>query len=67
MEKMRRLSDKILLAHEQACKEDRAEVAKILLEALEMDLSTMGGDKSENREDMTKLEEAFERHNAAFS
>jgi len=66
MENMRRLSDKILLAHEQACDENRSEVAKLLLEALELDLSTMGGDKSENREDMSKLENAFERHNTVF-
>lgn len=66
MKNMRRLSDKILLAHQQACEENRGEVAKILLEALEMDLSTIGGKKPENREDMTKLEDAFERHNAAF-
>mgnify|MGYP006865009066 CR=1 FL=1 len=62
MDKMRRLSDKILAAHEQACSEAKADVAKLLLEALEMDLSSMGGGGStENRAYMEEIEKAFER------
>ena len=66
MDKMRRLSDKILFAHAQACDENRPEIAQLLLEALEIDLSQMGGEKQENRQDLTLLEEAFERHHKAF-
>ncbi len=66
MEKMRRLSDKILYAHEQACNENRPEIAKLLLEALELDLSQVGGNMDENRNDMSMLEAAFERHAKAF-
>jgi len=62
MDKMRRLSDKILAAHEQACNEAKPDVAKLLLEALEMDLSAMGGGGStENRAYMEEIEKAFER------
>jgi len=62
MDKMRRLSDKILAAHEQACNENKADVAKLLLEALEMDLSAMGGSgNTENRAYMEEIEKAFER------
>ena len=58
----RRLSDKILHAHEQACSDGNLEVAEILLRALEVDLSSIGGAKNENRESTEMLEEAFARH-----
>ncbi|MCW9035165.1 MAG: hypothetical protein OQJ97_13165 [Rhodospirillales bacterium] len=66
MDKMRRLSDKILYAHRQACTENRPDIARLLLEALELDLSQVGGDMEEHREDMTTLEAAFELHNTTF-
>lgn len=65
MEYMRRLSDKIIAAHKQALEEGRMDVAEILLQALELDVSERGGANNENRESVQDLEEAFERHDAA--
>lgn len=64
VDKHRRLSDKILLAHEQACGEGKADVATLLLQALELDLSSIGGKNAEHRESTELLEAAFERHEA---
>ncbi len=65
MEQARRLSDKIILAHRQACNENRLDVANLLLQALETDLSAIGGDKVEKRAATAKLEAAFELHDQA--
>ncbi len=65
MSKTRRLSDRIIEAHEQACREKRLDVAEILLQALEVEQSAMGGDKTDNREALANLEAAFERHERA--
>ena len=62
MENYRRLSDKIILAHEQACQEGKPEVASFLLQDLEFDLSAIGGINDEHREETEMLEAAFERH-----
>lgn len=59
---MRRLSDKIIAAHKQACDENRAEVAELLLQALQVDASYVGGKVRERRGDVDDLEEAFVRH-----
>ena len=61
----RRLSDKIMSAHAQACTEGKLEVAEALLRALEVDLSAIGGGKMDKRESMELLEEAFYRHQTA--
>ncbi len=58
----RRLSDKIILAHQQACGEGKMDVAEILLRALEVDLSAIGGKRTEYRKEMDMVEEVFERH-----
>ena len=65
--KHRRLSDKIMLAHEQACSEYKIDVAALLLQALELDLSSIGGPQSENREATELLEAVFDRHEKAKS
>jgi hypothetical protein len=58
----RRLSDKILLAFEQACDVGALECAEILLKALEMSLTTMGGAAAvERRVNMEPYIHAFER------
>lgn len=62
MEQLRRLSDKIIAAHKQACDDANLEVADILLRALEVDLSAIGGDQEEKRMSTELLEAAFERH-----
>ncbi len=65
MKYTRRLSDKIIAAHAQACEEDKMDVADVLLQALEVDLSAIGGAKSENRQSIEMLEDAFNRHHEA--
>ena len=67
MNEFRRLSDKIILAHKQACDEGKQEVGTLLLQALEFDLSQIGGPTSENREATEMLEEAFAKHDKLIS
>ncbi len=61
-EQQRRLSDKIISAHELACQLGKLEVADILLQALEVDLSAIGGGQKEHRQATELLEQVFERH-----
>lgn len=62
----RRLSDKIIIAHQKACDDGRLDVAEILLHALEMAVSSVGGKGNvEHRESTEMLEAAFERHSDA--
>jgi hypothetical protein len=65
MPPQRRLSDRIVDAHALACEEGRLDVAEILLQALEVELSAMGGTKIENRKQIEMLEAAFELHESA--
>ena len=65
MEQRRRLSDKIIEAHNQACSEDKLEVADFLLQALEVDLTGFGQGLPDQRENTEMLEAAYERHQAA--
>jgi hypothetical protein len=58
---MQRLSDKILAAHDQACNQGKPEVARLLLQALELELSHRGGPKAEERSVDPALEAAFQR------
>lgn len=59
----RRLSDKIMAAHRQACDEEKIMVAEQLLKALEIELSEMGGGGAhDKRQSMAELEEAFRLH-----
>lgn len=62
----RRLSDKIIAAHHIACEENKLEIAKLLLEALEYDLSSIGGDKEEHRKWSEAMEAAFQLHEKTF-
>jgi hypothetical protein len=58
----RRLSDKILAAFNQACDRHEFEVAELLLRALEITLTRMGGyNRADKRENMDPLSEAFAR------
>ncbi len=63
----RRLSDKIMTAHAQACDEGKMDLAEALLKALEVDLSVIGGNQTENREATEKLEAAFELHERSLA
>lgn len=66
MDKQRRLSDKIIIAHQQACEDGRRDVAGLLLQSLELAVSNVGGKGNvEHRESTEILEAAFERHHQA--
>ena len=65
MEKMRRLSDKIIASHLQACEEGKLDVAELLLQALQLDLTGRGTISVENREATEMVVAAFERHRDA--
>ena len=65
MEKARRLSDKIIEAHEHALRSGKMDVADQLMKALVTDLSAIGGDKPEYRTAMETIERVFQRHEAA--
>ncbi len=58
----RRLSDKIVAAHMQACDQEKPEIAEMLMRTLEMDLSAVGGSQTERRNATETLEDAFDRH-----
>lgn len=66
MDLQRRLSDKIIAAHKLACEGKHHHIASLLLEALEVDLSAIGGDKEENRQRTEAIEDAFDLHEMAF-
>jgi hypothetical protein len=59
---LRRLSDKVLAAFNQACDQRDVAVAELLVTALEMILTKQGGaQKIENRNDLEAIEAAFAR------
>lgn len=59
---LRRLSDKVLAAFHQACDQHDVEVAALLLKVLELILTKQGGaTKTENRNDVEAIEQAFIR------
>lgn len=62
MTNQRRLSDKIIAAHAQACEDGNVEIAELLLRALEVQITAFGGTMVEHRESMPELDGAFERH-----
>lgn len=64
----RRLSDKIVLAHEQACEQGKPEVARVLLQALELELSAFGGGQATEHRDVDEaVAAAYARQQAAES
>ena len=58
----RRLSDKILISHKQACDTGNLAVAEVLLRALEQDLTQIGGRRQERRSTTGTFEQAYDRH-----
>jgi hypothetical protein len=58
----RRLSDKILMAFNQACEQRAVEVAELLIRALELALTKEGGlGKTDNRKDLEAVFQAFDK------
>ena len=66
MEYNRRLSNKIIAAHKMACDEKNNAIAALLLEALQIDQSSIGGEKKDHRESLALIEAAFELHDSSF-
>jgi len=62
----RRLSDAIVAAHLIACEEDRKEIARLLIESLELELTRIGGDQKDRRDSTELIESAFELHEKTF-
>ena len=62
----RRLSDKIIAAHQTACEENHKVIADLLLEALEVDLSNIGRVGGDHRQWSKEMEEAFTLHEKVF-
>ena len=64
----RRLSDKIILAFDQACETQALDCAELLLKALELSLTSMGGPGAvDRRVNMEPYVHAFERLQALKS
>ena len=62
MEGPRRLSDKIAVAHAQACEQGKRDVAYHLLAALESELSQFGGPNAVEQRDLDDMiTAAYER------
>lgn len=58
----RRLSDKILAAFEQACEKGELDVAAVLVQALELTLTRVGGKSNvDHRVDLGPVTEAYNR------
>ena len=58
----RRLSDKILLAFDQACEKRELDVAELLVKALELTLTRAGGkDNIDKRNDIGPVLDAYAR------
>jgi len=58
----RRLSDKLLIAFDQACDQKLVDVAELLLRALEMTLTREGGPKNvDKRQDLGPVIAAYAR------
>lgn len=62
----RRLSDAIIAAHQIACEEDKKEIALLLIESLELELTRIGGDLEERRKTTELMESAFDLHEKRF-
>lgn len=66
MEEARRLSDAIVGALEVACAERKKHIADLLLEALELDLSVIGGKMVDHRDQLAYAEKAFDLYGKTF-
>lgn len=62
----RRLSDAIVTAHRIACEENKKEIAHLLIESLEFELTGIGGDQKERRNMTESIEAAFDLHEETF-
>ncbi|PCI40885.1 MAG: hypothetical protein COB46_05710 [Rhodospirillaceae bacterium] len=61
----KRLSDSIVSAHQKACDEGKDDIASLLIEALSLELTRIGG-SADRREETALIESAFTRHEETF-
>ncbi len=62
MEMMRRLSDKLVLAHAQACAQGKREIAELLIKAIELEVTQYGGGRTDRRADSGLFDRVLENH-----
>lgn len=61
-----RLSDAIVAAHQIACEEDKKDIALLLIEALELELTRIGGLQEDRRNKTELVEAAFNLHEKTY-
>jgi len=61
-----RLSDAIVAAHKISCEEAKKDIALLLFEALELELTRIGGVKTDRRDETGLIESAFDLHEKTF-
>jgi len=61
-----RLSDAIVAAHKISCEEEKKEIALLLIEALELELTRIGGVTKDRRGETGLIESAFDIHEMTF-
>ena len=57
---------RLFTAHRIACEEDKKEIAVLLIDALELDLSSIGGDRKDRRKKTDSIEAAFDIHEKTY-
>ena len=62
----RRLSDAIVTAHRIACEENKKDIAQLLIESLEFELTRIGGEQEERRNETASIEGSFDLHEETF-
>jgi|GEM_PF-5632418 len=62
----KRLSDAIVVAHRISCEENNKQIALLLIEALELDLTHVGGILQDRRNTTGPIEAAFNLHEENF-
>ncbi|MBL4693436.1 MAG: hypothetical protein JKY92_08930 [Magnetovibrio sp.] len=62
----KRLSDAVVKAHQIACFEGKKDIALLLFEALELELTRIGGVITDRREQTDLIEGAFDLHEKTF-
>lgn len=61
-----RLSDAIVAAHKIACDENKKDIALLLIEALELELTRVGGVQEDRRVQTRLVESAFDLHEKTY-
>lgn len=62
----KRLSDSIVMAHRLSCEESKEDIAALLIEALSLELTRIGGIHQDRRDQTDLIEAAFTLHEQTF-